>query len=137
MGRERRRARERESRPVAEVNMTPLMDLTFLLLITFIIAFPAIQQGIDVRLPKGESKKIEQKKAQSVTVKYGGELFFNDKQISHAELESLLEGIAAEDPQPPLLIRCDERVEYGELMKTLQIVNRCKISRMALVTEAL
>ena len=50
-------------------------------------------------------------------------------------LEAALGEIAKEDPQPPVLVRCDERVEYGELMKTLRLLHACRITRMALVTE--
>ena len=134
MGRERQR--RNGLKPVAEINMTPLIDLTFLLLIAFIISFPMIEQGIKVQLPKADTEKLDQKKkSQTITVKYAGGVFLNDRQISHDALREALAAIAKEEPQPPVLVRCDERVEYGDLMKTLQIIHDCKITRMALVTE--
>jgi biopolymer transport protein ExbD len=134
MGRERQR--RNGLKPVAEINMTPLIDLTFLLLIAFIISFPMIEQGIKVQLPKGDAEKLDpQKKTRTITVKYAGGVFLNDREVTYDALEEALSAIAKEDPQPPVLIRCDERVEYGDLMKTLRLVHACKITRMALVTE--
>ncbi len=135
MSRERRRARSDEARPIAEVNMTPLMDLTFLLLITFIIAFPAIQQGINIKLPKGKTDKVDQKKSQTISVQYPGTVYFNDKEISPEDLEAQLQKLNEESPDTPVLVKCDERVEYKELMKTLRILHKYKITKMALITD--
>ena len=120
---------------MSDPNMTPLIDLTFLLLITFIITFPMLEQGISIKLPRGKTEKIEQNKSQSITVALDGKVYFNNREISAGELESELKQLAEQDPQPPVLVRCDERVEYGVLMKTLKLLHACKISRMALVTE--
>lgn len=120
---------------LADANMTPLIDLTFLLLITFIITFPMLEQGISIKLPKGKAENIEQSKSQSITISYEGNIFLNNKQIAPADLENELRAIAAQEPQPPVLVRCDERVEYGELARILRIINACKITRMALVQE--
>ncbi len=120
---------------MSDPNMTPLIDLTFLLLITFIITFPMLEQGISIKLPRGKTEKIEQNKSQSITVALDGKVYFNNREISAGELENELKQLAEQDPQPPVLVRCDERVEYGVLMKTLKLLHACKISRMALVTE--
>ena len=120
---------------MSDPNMTPLIDLTFLLLITFIITFPMLEQGISIKLPRGKTEKIEQNKSQAITVGLDGKVYFNNREISAGELENELKQLAEQDPQPPVLVRCDERVEYGVLMKTLKLLHACKISRMALVTE--
>ena len=133
MGRERRGQQQRGR--MSDPNMTPLIDLTFLLLITFIITFPMLEQGISIKLPRGKTEKIEQNKSQSITVALDGKVYFNNREISAGELENELKQLAEQDPQPPVLVRCDERVEYGVLMKTLKLLHACKISRMALVTE--
>ena len=120
---------------MSDPNMTPLIDLTFLLLITFIITFPMLEQGISIKLPRGKTEKIEQNKSQAITVALDGKVYFNNREISADELENELRQLAEQDPQPPVLVRCDERVEYGVLMKTRKLLHACKISRMALVTE--
>ena len=118
---------------MSDPNMTPLIDLTFLLLITFIITFPMLEQGISIKLPRGKTDKIEQNKAQSITVALDGKVY--NRETSPEVLEAELRKIAEQDPPPPVLVRCDERVEYGTLMKTLKLLHACKVSRMALVTE--
>ena len=133
MGRERQKGRH--IKIIAEVNMTPLIDLTFLLLIAFILAFPMIEQGIKIQLPKANTDKLQEKKSQTITIKYAGGIFLNDREVSREALEEALTTIAKEDPQPPVLVRCDERVDYGEMMKTLRLLHSCHITRMALVTE--
>ena len=133
MGRERTGRQER--RRMSDPNMTPLIDLTFLLLITFIITFPMLEQGISIKLPRGKTEKIEQNKSQSISVALDGKVYFNNREISSGDLENELRQLAEQDPQPPVLVRCDERVDYGTLMKTLKLLHACKISRMALVTE--
>ncbi len=120
---------------MSDPNMTPLIDLTFLLLITFIITFPMLEQGISIRLPRGKTDKIEQNKAQAITVALDGKVYLNNRETTPDALEAELRKIAEQEPQPPVLVRCDERVEYGSLMKTLKLLHACKISRMALVTE--
>jgi biopolymer transport protein ExbD len=133
MGRERKG--RQEFRRMSDPNMTPLIDLTFLLLITFIITFPMLEQGISIRLPRGKTDKIEQNKAQAITVALDGKVYLNNRETTPDALEAELRKIAEQEPQPPVLVRCDERVEYGSLMKTLKLLHACKISRMALVTE--
>ncbi len=120
---------------MSDPNMTPLIDLTFLLLITFIITFPMLEQGISIKLPRGKAEKIEQNKSESVTVGLDGKVYLNNREVSYDDLEAELRKVAGQDPQPPVLVRCDERVEYGVLMKTLKVLHACKITRMALVTE--
>lgn len=133
MGRERRKSGA--LKPVSDVNMTPLIDLVFILLITFILAFPMIEQGIKIQLPRADADKLEERKSQTITIKYAGGIFLNDRETTLGELEESLKAIASQDPQPPVLVRCDERVEYGEMMKALRLLHSCKITRMALVTE--
>ena len=133
MGRERKGKVDRKL--MSEPNMTPLMDLTFLLLIAFIITFPMLEQGISIRLPRGKTEQLDQNKSHTITVALGDEVYLDNHRVGHAELEVRLRDLAGLDPQPPILVRCDERVEYGALVKTLRILNSCRISRMALVTN--
>ncbi len=133
MGRERRA--QAQKKPLSEINMTPLIDLVFLLLITFIITFPMIEQGIHLQLPRGQASKIDQSKSQSISITADGQVYFNNTLVTPEVLEASLKDVAAQDPQPPVLVRCDEKVAYGELVKTLRVLNSCKITRMALVTE--
>ena len=131
-----RRRRRRGEKPKAQVDMTSLIDLTFLLLVTFIVTLPALEQGISIMLPQAKTDELptKNKKANTVTVNKDNVIFLNDKPITLEELETRLQAMAAEDPDVPVLVRGDERLDYGSVMNVVKVVYKCHIRRMALVT---
>ncbi len=131
-----RRRRRRGEKPKAQVDMTSLIDLTFLLLVTFIVTLPALEQGISIMLPRAKTDELptKNKKANTVTCRYPDGYFLNDARVTLDELEQQLKAMAAEDPDVPVLVRGDERLEYGVVMDVVKIVYKCKIRRMSLVT---
>ena len=129
----RRLSRKKSSKLINEINMMPLIDLTFLLLITFIITMPAMEQGISIRLPQGKADVLP-KKANVVTVDAAGKVFLNNREIALEELERTLGVMAAEEPDVSVLVRGDERLEYGKVIQVMKILYKVKITRMALVT---
>ena len=131
-----RRRRGRGVKQEAKVDMTSLMDLTFLLLVTFIVTMPALEQGISIMLPQAKTDQLptKDKKANVVTIDSENRIFFQDKPITLEALESTLKAMAAEDPDVPVLVRGDERLDYGSVMQVVKVVYRCKVRRMALVT---
>ncbi len=131
----RRRQREIPQR-ISDVNMTPLIDLTFLLLITFIITFPLLENGIQVKLPVGKTDKLPEKKAQNVTIDAKGAIHLNNKAVSIEQLETGLREVALKDPNVSVLIRGDEKLDYGRVVGVMKVLYKLKITRMALVTQA-
>ena len=131
----RRRAKAAE-KPKATVDMTSLIDLTFLLLVTFIVTLPALEQGISIMLPQAKTDQLptKDKKANVVTVDSENRIYFKDKPVTLEELEATLMQLAAEDPDVPVLVRGDERLDYGSVMNVVKVVYKCKVRRMALVT---
>lgn len=117
-----------------EVNMTPLIDLTFLLLITFIITMPLVEQGIPVNLPKGKTQSIEQKESRSITVDVEGKVFLDKNPVTMDELAGQMKSLSASEPETPVLVRADEKLHYGKVVEILRILNDAQITRMALVT---
>ena len=117
--------------------MTSLIDLTFLLLVTFIVTLPALEQGVSIMLPQAKTDQLptKDKKAHVVTVDSLGHVFFRDKPVTLDELESTLRRMAADDPDVPVLVRGDVRIDYGSVMDVVKILYKCKIRKMALVTE--
>ena len=116
--------------------MNSLIDLTFLLLVTFIVTLPALEQGISIMLPQAKTDELptKNKKANTVTVDKDNVIYLNDKPMTIDELERELKAMATEDPEVPVLVRGDERNSYGDVMKVVKVVYKCKIHRMALVT---
>jgi biopolymer transport protein ExbD len=71
-------------RQISEINLTPLMDLTFILLITFIITFPLIEQGIHVNVPEGKGQEVSAETARTVSLDGGGHLYLDDFPVTLA-----------------------------------------------------
>jgi biopolymer transport protein TolR len=131
-----RRTALSQRRQISELNMTPLIDLTFLLLITFIITFPLIEQGIHVRLPKGKTSDLDQTQSTfAVSLNEKGELFFDDIPTGEEQLAAELKAKAEADPDVTILVRADERIAYGKVAAILRMMHDANISRMALVTD--
>ena len=116
--------------------MNSLIDLTFLLLVTFIVTLPALEQGVSIILPQAKTDELPTKdhKANTISVAYPTGLYLNDNAISQEDLKAALAAMAAEDPDVPVLVRGDERLDYGAVMQIVKIVYDAKIRRMALVT---
>jgi biopolymer transport protein TolR len=130
----RRLKHKQPSKIINNIDMTSLIDLTFLLLITFIIAMPALEQGISVRLPQGKADVLPDKKANVLTLDAQGKVFLNNRPISLEDLEKTLGNLAAEDADTAVLVRADERLDYGKVMAVVKILYKVRITKMALVT---
>lgn len=121
-------------RTISEINLTPLMDLTFILLITFIITFPLIEQGIPMDLPRAEAEALAEDAARTISVNAEGAVFLDDIAISMADLVRDMEVLGSVDPNAVVLVRADESLAYGRVVEVLKVLTDAKISRMALVT---
>ncbi|RZO85279.1 MAG: biopolymer transporter ExbD [Kiritimatiellaceae bacterium] len=121
---------------ISDINMTPLMDLTFILLITFIITFPLIEQGVSIELPKGEAGELPEGVSRSISLNGGGQLFLDDVPVSRDELASALVESALSSPDSTVFVRADAALPYGEVMELMRMLHAANITRMALVTEA-
>jgi biopolymer transport protein TolR len=121
---------------ISEINLTPLMDLTFILLITFIITFPLIEQGIPINLPKGEANEIDSEEMQTLSINDQGRLFLNDSPITQEVFAEQMTALGQVNPDAVILVRADQGLPYGRVMEIIQILNEAQITRMALVTES-
>lgn len=132
----RRQRHKKSSMLINNIDMTSLIDLTFLLLITFIITMPALEQGISIRLPQGKSDSLPSKKANIITLDASGKIFLNNRPVSIDDLEKTLGNLAADDADTAVLVRADERLDYGKVMTIVKLLYKVKITKMALVTLA-
>lgn len=118
-----------------EINMTPILDMTFLLLIAFIITFPALQNGITVNLPQGKSDPLPvQKDPVTLSVKDGA-LYFNKELIDDETLAIKLADAYRQDPELSILLRGDEAESYGRIMDVMKILHHLKIKKISFITE--
>ena len=120
---------------ISEINLTPLMDLTFILLITFIITFPLIEQGIPVNLPRGEADDLNPDESRTISLNLQGELFLDDLPITVEELTTEMNMLGKAAPDTVVMVRADEGIKYGKLVEILRVLHDAKIARMALVTQ--
>jgi biopolymer transport protein TolR len=121
---------------ISEINMTPLMDLTFILLITFIITFPLIEQGIPVNLPKGKAADLDNPDTRSITIAADGTLFLDDEMILKEALAGEMQRTGHLMPDTTVYVRADQSVKYGRVAEVVKMLYDAKVTRMALVTEA-
>lgn len=120
----------------ADMNLTAMSDLTFLLLITFIITFPMIEQGIPVKLPKGKSRQMDaQKKTSSVTVDDEGRVYLGDRLVDFDELARELEARVAENPDLKLVVRGDVETKFGGVAEVMRLAERAGVRAMAVATK--
>jgi biopolymer transport protein TolR len=132
-----RRAPLTALRRMGDINLTPLMDLTFILLITFIITFPLMEQGIPLDLPDGRATPQPQTdKPREISVDRNGQLYFEMQPMSALELEDALASLASREPNVRVYVRADRAVEYGAVVRVLQALQDVNITRIALVTKA-
>ena len=121
---------------ISEINMTPLMDLTFILLITFIITFPLIEQGIPVNLPKGAAKELDNPDTRAITIDDKGTIYLDDLPISEEGLIGEMQRTGTLSPDTTIYVRADERIDYGRVAAVMKILHNANITRTALVTQA-
>jgi len=121
---------------ISDINMTPLMDLTFILLITFIITFPLIEQGIPVNLPKGNAADLDNPDMLNISIDDKGQLFLDDLPVSKEILTGEMQRTGALAPDTTVYVRADRTIDYGRVAEVMKILYDAKITRMALVTQA-
>ena len=122
-------------KPIGDINLTPLMDLTFILLITFIITFPLIEQGIPVNLPQGKAEVLSVDTARTISLDAEGALYLDDLPVRLEELRSQMVSIGRDAPDTSVMVRADEGIDYGSVVKVLKVLHDAKVKRMALVTQ--
>ena len=123
-------------KPMGGINLTPLMDLTFILLITFIIAFPLIEHGIDIQTPEATAEDISADQARSISIDENGMLYLDELEIGRDELRSALAEIGRTKPDTAMLVRADERLAYGRVVELLRMIREANLARTTLVTRA-
>ena len=122
--------------PRASIDMNSLIDLTFLLLVTFMLTIPALEQGISIMLPRAKTDILPNKnaKANTITVDVENKIYLNDVPTTLDQLEVDLRAMVERDADVPVLVRGDERLEYGAVMDVVKVVYKCHVRKMALVT---
>lgn len=118
-----------------EINITPMLDLAYVLLIIFIILCTATVQGIKVNLPKASAQpSMAESKTKAITITADGTIYLDTFPVSMGQLESLLRQYKAATPDLPVIIKADASIQYQRVVDVLDVVGRLEISQLGLVT---
>jgi biopolymer transport protein TolR len=126
--------------PMAEINVTPLVDVMLVLLIIFMVTAPLLTAGVQVNLPESRAKALDQEqKPVQITIDDKGQVFIDTDSVSDAELPAKLEAIAAKkgpDGKPPAIyLRGDTALGYGKVMRVMGELNQAGLNKVSLLTD--
>ncbi len=122
---------------LTEINVTPLIDLAFALLIIFMITTPLLEQTIQVNLPveAAKSQPDDREDFQTISINSDGLYYWGEEQVSRQQLADLLDTMAM-DPAPPVLsIRADASLPYQEVITVIDMIKQRKLSKISLDTK--
>jgi biopolymer transport protein ExbD len=121
-----------------EINITPMLDLAYVLLVIFIIMTTASVQGITVNLPKASSTpSIAKPKTKAISITTDGTIYLDAYPVTMAELENLLRQYKAQDPSLPVIVKADSTIQYQKVVDVLDLMGRLDITQLGLVTQRL
>lgn len=125
--------------PMAEINVTPLVDVMLVLLIIFMVTAPLLKAAVPVELPDSRAKTLSEEPQQvALTLSRSGEVFLDDVPVAPGELADRLAAIRpGADGKPPLVtLRADKALDYGQVMGVMGELNRAGFNSISLVTNS-
>ena len=125
-----------EDKAYDDINITPMLDLAYVLLVIFILMTTASVQGTKVNLPKASSSpSLAKPKTKSITVNNEGKIFLDTIPVTLAELEQKLGQYKAQVPDLPVVLRGDSRTQYQAVMDVLDVIGRVGVTQVGLATK--
>jgi len=126
---------QEEDAPYDDINITPMLDLAYVLLVIFIIMTTASVQGIKVNLPKASSSaSLAKPKTKAITVSETGDIFLDAYPVTLSELEDRLRTEKSLNPDFPVVVKGDATVQYQRVMEVLDLLRRLDLNQVGLVT---
>lgn len=121
-----------------EINVVPMLDLAYVLLVIFIIMTTASVQGIKVNLPKASnSLSLAKPQTKAITINESGQIFLDAYPVTLDELKTRLSQLKAANPELPVVVKGDTVVQYGKVMEVLELLGQLDITQLGLVTQRL
>lgn len=140
-GGNRRRGGRGRRAPMAEINVTPFVDVMLVLLVIFMVTAPLMIAGVPINLPDSRAKPVDSEQPEPIqlSINADGEIFIDDAPVTQAALPARLQAIAAAEAgadQPrQIRFRADRSLDHGRVMRVLGEINRAGLTRIALVTS--
>jgi biopolymer transport protein TolR len=130
------RGGRRSYRPMADINVTPMVDVMLVLLIVFMVAAPLLTVGVPVDLPKSEAPAInENKEPLVVTVNKDGQIFIQETPIQDDALVAKLQAITNNNPDAVIYVRGDKALAYGRVIEVMGFISSAGFNKVQLVAE--
>ncbi len=124
-----------DNEPYDDINITPMVDLTFVLLIIFIIMTTAAIQGLKVDLPKAsKAPSLAESKTKAITISADGQIYLDTYAVTLDQLEGQLASMKAANPELPVVVKGDAAVQYQTVIDVLDLLGRLDITEVGLVT---
>jgi biopolymer transport protein ExbD len=122
--------------PLAEINVTPMVDVMLVLLVIFMVTAPLLSVAVPLDLPKSQAAHLaEPKKPIVLSLDRNGDAFLGDEHIAEGALETRLAALAAEDPSRIVYVRGDRTITYDRLMDVLGLVSRAGFAKVSLLAD--
>ncbi|WP_026480624.1 protein TolR [Ahrensia sp. 13_GOM-1096m] len=135
VSRRKRNRRSAGARPIAEINVTPFVDVMLVLLIIFMVAAPLLTVGVPIDLPETQAKALNSDTQPiTISVNQNGEIFLQETAIAIEEVVPKLEAIAETGYDERIYIRGDQAADYGTIMKVMGRINQAGYKNLGLVT---
>lgn len=119
----------------ADINVTSLVDVAFVLLIIFMITAPIMQGGVDVQLPRAEARPLQPKEGLVVSIDREGRIFVDESPLSLADFRAAFPAIVSAREPSGVYLRADSRVDYGQVVRVLAVMRAAGIGEVGLVAE--
>ena len=126
----------RKAHPMAEINVTPMVDVMLVLLIIFMVTAPLLTVGVPIELPKTEAQQLEgDKEPLTISVDPEGRIFLQDTELKIDEVVPKLTAIAKNGYDERIFVRGDRRVNYGVVMRVMGTISAAGFRRIALISD--
>lgn len=125
----------RERRMLSEINVTPLVDVTLVLLIIFMVTTPMLQRGTDVQLPQAAVADVKEAERLTLTLTREGRVFLNTEEVPRAALAERLRAVARTLREKVVYFRGDANVPYGAVIEVMDAVKAAGIETIGMITE--
>jgi biopolymer transport protein TolR len=123
-------------RAMADINVTPLVDVMLVLLIVFMVTAPMLTSGVNVDLPKTDSKPINiDSTPLTVTITADGKVHFQDEDIALPDLVARLQAISQNDLSRRIFVRGDQAIAYGQVMQVMSTIAQGGFTKVALLAQ--
>jgi biopolymer transport protein ExbD len=123
---------------LTEINVTPLLDLAFVLLIIFIITTPLMEKSVNLEVPtSGEANQsVDSPAVQTIGINRENVITLNEETVDLATLESRLISLHAEKPETPVIVRPDKSLTVQQLVTVMDVLQRAKIAKVGVATRS-